>query len=69
MPYIFVIIFHSLVKVVMMQPKKSFEKLHLRHQGQEKQLAPHILCEFNDQNNLSFCKIKASPLSERKKTK
>lgn len=47
--YIFVIIFHSLVKVVMMQPKKSFEKLHLRHQGQEKKLAPHMLCEFNDQ--------------------
>lgn len=69
MPYIFVIIFHSLVKVVMTQPKKSFEKLHLRHQGQEKQLAPHALMSLNDQNNLSFGKIKASLLSERKKTK
>lgn len=42
------------------QPKKSFEKLHLRHQGQEKQLASQMLCEFNDQNNLSFCNMKAS---------
>lgn len=62
--YIFVIIFHRLVKVVMTQ-LKSFEKLHLRHQGHEKQLAPHILCEFNDQNNFSFCKMKASLREKR----